>query len=82
MAHVSLQAQDCRIFIKGGKIRFQAIRHDFSGEEIDRVTIILPLKEAYKFSYIENLDKESALDIADRKHKNRWENIIISENQE
>ena len=75
MAHVSLQAQDCRIFIKGGKIRFQAIRHDFSGEEIDRVTISLPLKEVYKFNNLQNLDE-------DKKHKNRWENIIINENQE
>ena len=79
MAHVSLQAQDCRIFIKNGKIRFQAIRHDFSGEEIDRVTITLPLKEAYKFNDLENPDDENP---EDKKHKNRWENIVINENSE
>jgi hypothetical protein len=46
MAHVSLQAQDCRVFIKNGKIRFQTIRYDFSGEEINWVTITLSLKES------------------------------------
>jgi len=78
MAHVSLKAEDCRIVIKNGKIRFQAMRHDLNGDVLEQVTISFPLKTAYKFAVIENLDEE----LKPKEGSNRIENFILDENND
>jgi len=83
MAHTSLQAQDCRIYIKNGKLRFQAVRHDLNGEVLDRVTISFPLTVAYKFAVVEDLDEEILEgDIDLNKISNRIQDFILDDKQE
>ncbi|MGE0268909.1 MAG: hypothetical protein AB7S78_10705 [Candidatus Omnitrophota bacterium] len=84
MAHMSLQAQDCRIYIKNGKLRFQASQYDLNGELLDQVTITFPLAVASHFSYVENLDESAPRKNKKRPGKisNRLRNFMADEKQE
>lgn len=84
MAHMSLQAQDCRIYIKNGKLRFQASQYDLNGELLDQVTITFPLAMAGQFTGIENMDAETPRKNKKRpgKFSNRLRNFMTDEKQE
>lgn len=62
MAHISLKSDDCRIFIKNGVLRFQALRYDSQGAILDQVTVNLPLDMTHKFAFVENFDEKDQTD--------------------
>ena len=69
MAYVCLQAQECRAFIKNGKLRFQARKIDDNGDVLEQVTISFPKEMASYFTHVENTDAyedQQTLDIRNR----------------
>lgn len=56
MSYVCLEAEECRVFIKNGKLRFQARKRDDQGEIKEQVTVSFPLEMAYCFTQVENMD--------------------------
>lgn len=62
MAHVCLKADQCRIFIKNGQLRFQARRLDDDENVEEQVTITFPKEMACWFNQVENLDEPEELD--------------------
>lgn len=83
MAHVSLQADDCRVYIKNGKLRFQAIRHDAGGEILDQVTISFPIALSGKFVMPQNTGHGTTEELGDiHVFLNRIEGFIREDNPE
>lgn len=59
MAYVCLNADECRIFVKNGKLCFQALKTGNNGEVIEQVTVSFPKEMAKYFTQIENLDRHA-----------------------
>lgn len=57
MSYVCLQAEECRVFIKNGKLRFQARKTNDKGEILEQVTVSFPKEMAYYFTQVEKLDE-------------------------
>jgi len=73
MAHVCLQAEECRVFIKNGQLRFQARRRNKNKEVEEQVTISFPKEMVCYFTKVEDLDKEKLI----IKNANRIRNFLI-----
>lgn len=61
MAHVCLQADECRAFIKNGKLRFQARRLNENEEVVEQVTISFPKEMADCFTKVKDFDCDENL---------------------
>lgn len=57
MAHVCTSANEVRVFIKNGKLRFQATKVDEHDEIVEKVTVTLPMTLVGQFTEIENMDE-------------------------
>lgn len=61
MAYICLNANECRAFIKNGKLRFQARQTNKEGDIVDQVTISLPKDMTYFFTQIIDLEGNTSV---------------------
>lgn len=58
MAYVSIEADECRAYVKNGKLRFQARKVNCAGEVTGQVTVSLPVELAVHFRQVADLDED------------------------
>lgn len=59
MAYMSMNVNECRVFVKNGKLRLQAALLDTNGDIMDQVTLCMSPLMADQFAKIEDLDNDS-----------------------
>lgn len=58
MAYTCLNAEECRVFLKNGKLRFQARKLNKKGEIEEQITITFPKDLAWVNTDVEDMDEE------------------------
>lgn len=80
MSYVCLQAEECRVFIKNGKLRFQARRTNDNGDILEQVTVSLPKEMAHYFTKVENFDELNCHCNARQIFQSRIKNFLTGDN--
>lgn len=80
MSYMCLEAEECRAFIKNGKLRFQARKTNDEGDILEQVTVSFPKEMAFYFTQVENLDEIKCGCEKNSKHQNRIEDYLTGGN--
>ncbi len=76
MSYICLDANECRVFIKNGTLKFQARNTDADGNVLDQVTIKMPVELEHLFDKVTNFDQEN---IEDMQISNRLKKFMKGE---
>ncbi|MCA9395139.1 MAG: hypothetical protein KC900_13135 [Candidatus Omnitrophica bacterium] len=81
MAYVSIEADECRAYVKNGKLRFQARKVNCAGEVTGQVTVSLPVELAVHFRQVADLDEDISCEPRAKKQTNRIRDILGDESE-